>query len=203
MRVARIVLLALLFAAAPAAAQAPYAVRVADDRSALLLVGPVLAEAALIEALEAGLPVRMRFRAELWKDALFDDLVGDGEFVLVVRYEPIERVYQVLDGRRAGAVASFRSFALMRGAVEATYRMDFRPRSTGRYYYLSTLELETLALSDLEELQAWLSGELSPAVAGDGNVLGALGSGARRLFIRVLRLPTRRFEARSPTFRIR
>ncbi|HEX7050775.1 MAG TPA: hypothetical protein VF188_11275, partial [Longimicrobiales bacterium] len=76
------------------------------------------------------------------------------------------------------------------------------PVRSGRYYYTATLELETLSLSDLEELERWLEGELEPAVSGEGSVPGALGQGMKRLLIRVLGLPARTFEARSEMFRI-
>ena len=204
MRVAAVALLLALARAVPAWAQTPLAVAPAEgDRSPVLSVGPVLAEADLAEAMRSGLPVRMRFRTELWRDEFLDDLVADVEFVLVLRYEPIERRYEVYDERSRGAAGYYSSYSRMRAAVETRYGFDMRPRGRGRYYYLSSLEIETLALSDLDELQSWLRGELSPAVAGEGSILGAIGNGARRAFIRVLGLPARRHEARSALFRIR
>ncbi len=201
---ARLVILLLLFRAAPVGAQAALAVSPADgDRSPIVSVGPVLAEAALAEALVSGLPVRMRFRTELWRDELIDDLVADDDFIIVLRYEPIERRYEVYDGRRGAAAGYYSSYARVRAALETRYHLDMRPRSRGRYYYLSNLEVETLALSDLDELESWLRGELTPAVSGGGSVLGAIGNGAKRVFIRVLGLPARRLEARSAPFRIR
>lgn len=204
MRLAALALLLALARAAPAWAQSPLVVTPADpDRSPVLTVGPVLAEADLAEAMRSGLPVRMRFRTELWRDEFLDDLVADGEFVLVLRYEPIERRYEVYDERRRGAAGFYSTYSRMRTAVESRYGFDMRPRARGRYYYLSSVEIETLALSDLDELQSWLRGELTPAVSGEGSVLGAIGNGARRVFIRVLGLPARRHEARSAPFRIR
>ena len=203
MRAAFLLACSLLFAA-PLAAQTQLTVTPSEtDRRAIVQVGPVLAEAALAEAMRSGLPVRMRFRTELWRDELLDDLVDDDAFVIVLRYEPIERRYEVYDERRRGATGYYSSYDRMRAAIESRYALDMRPRSRGRYYYLASLEVETLALSDLEELQGWLSGELSPAVSGDGSILGAIGNGARRVFIRVLGLPARRLEARSAPFRIR
>ena len=77
-----------------------------------------------------------------------------------------------------------------------------RPRTPGRYYYTATLELETLSLSDLEELERWLQGELQPAVTGDRSIPGAVGQGAKRLMIRLLGLPARRLEGRSGKFEV-
>lgn len=96
----------------------------------------------------------------------------------------------------------FNSFAAVRAAFEAGYTPGLRPRRNGRYYYTALLELETLTLSDLAELERWLKGELQPAVSGDGSVPSAVGLGVKRLLIRVLRLPARRYEARSGWFRV-
>ena len=204
MKAARTARLVLLLAATPVAAQEPLSVGAAPgDQSAVLSVGPILGEAALAEALHSGLPVRMRFRTELWRDELLDDLVDDAAFILVLRYEPIARRYEVYDSRSGGVAGYYSSYARMRGAIETGYPVPIRPRARGRYYYLASLEVETLALSDLDELQSWLRGELTPAVGGDGSILAAIGNGAKRVFIRVLGLPARRVEARSPPFRIR
>ena len=203
MRAAAVALAIASLTAAPAAAQTLTVGPSETDRRAIVAVGPVLAEAALGEALRSGLPVRMRFRTELWRDELLDDLVADDDFIVVLRYEPIERRYEVYDQRRRGIAGVYSSYDRMRAAVETRYPLDMRPRSRGRYYYIASLEVETLALSDLDELQGWLRGELSPAVEGQGSVLGALGNGAKRVFIRVLGLPARRLEARSAPFRIR
>lgn len=204
MRRARHAALAVLLGLTPAAAQAQLSVAPAGTtRAPMIHVGPVLGEAALAEALQSGLPVRMHFRAELWRDEFFDDLVDDADFVIVLRYEPLERRYEVYDTRRSRTAGLYSSYARMRAGVETYYGIDIRPRSRGRYYYLASLEVETLALSDLDELEGWLRGELTPAVSGGGSVLGAIGNGAKRVFIRVLGLPARRLEARSPPFRIR
>jgi hypothetical protein len=81
--------------------------------------------------------------------------------------------------------------------------VDVRPSRTGRYYYLAKLEVETLSLSDLEELRRWLRGEVGPAVAGSGSPESAVESGVRRVLVRMIGLPTRRMEARSGTFTVR
>jgi hypothetical protein len=79
---------------------------------------------------------------------------------------------------------------------------DWASRLSGRYYYTAVLQIETLSLSDLDELERWLQGELGPAVSGRRSLSDAVGEGAKRLLIRLLGLPTRRVEARSDRFRI-
>jgi hypothetical protein len=76
------------------------------------------------------------------------------------------------------------------------------PRGSGQYYYTVTLQIETLSVSDLDELEHWLQGELQPAVSGQRSVPGAIGQGAKRLMLRILDLPERRYDARTGRFRI-
>ncbi len=117
-------------------------------------------------------------------------------------YEPLEDRFAVRSQSSPSDVRRFSSFEAARAAVEGVHALGLRPMRSGRFYYTAVLELETLSLSDLEELERWLQGELEPAVSGEGSVPGAVGRGVKRLFIRVLGLPARRYEARSDWFRV-
>ena len=172
-----------------------------QDQRAVVRLGPVLATDELHDAAMSGLPIRLRVRTELWKDEMFDDLVQTATWSAVLVYEPLNRRFYM---RAADARATARQFAtwdLARAAVEGEVPIRLRPRSGGRYYYTATLEIETLSVSDLKELERWLQGELQPAVGGDQSIPGAIGEGAKRLLIRVLGVPTRRIETRSGRFR--
>lgn len=164
-------------------------------------VGDILGDPALEEALRSGLPLRMRFRTELWRDRLFDSLIDDVVWSVVIAFEPLEGLFLV--GRpETESADSYSSFARLRAAVERVYSPRVRPRRPGRYYYLASLEIETLSLSDLEELRHWLRGDLAPAVGASGSIAGAVGTGLRRFLIRVLDVPTRRYDARSERFQV-
>lgn len=167
-----------------------------------LQVGSILDDPAIEEAVRSGLPLRLKMRAELWRDGFFNSLEGDRETTVIVFYQPLEDNFVVRTNHPGRVeVRGFESFARVRAAVEGGYSPDLRPRRRGRYYYTAALEVETLTLSDLAELERWLKGELQPAVSGDRSVPSAVGQGVKRLLVRVLRLPARRFEARSPWFR--
>jgi hypothetical protein len=171
------------------------------DAGASVVVGEVLGDAALVNALESGLPLRLRFRLELWRDRFFDELVDRSDWQTILVLEPMEQRY-LLAAENPAASAAYTSYAQVRAAVERAHPPRLRPPGPGRYYYLATLEIETLSLSDLEELGHWLRGELGPALQGRRTITGALGTGIRRAFIRVLRLPTRKHQARSEIFSI-
>lgn len=199
----------LLFAAAPesaAALQTP-AFAVAPDSSAdqhaHIHIGPVLEEPELARALRSGLPIRLRVRIELWRDGFFDDLAGDATWTAVMLYEPLGESYIVRTTASESVSRRYSSYDEARAVIEGGITLPLAPGRAGRYYYTATLEVETLSLSDLEELEHWLRGELRPAVGGEGSVVGAVGEGFKRLLVRLLRLPTRRYEARSKEFEVR
>jgi hypothetical protein len=170
----------------------------AEWRPFLRTTGLLVDDRALRDALGSGLPLRFRFRVELWEKALLDRLVASEEATLAVVQDPLDRTYVVATGRTNATYASLADAerAVARGSP-ATLRP---PARGGRFYYLATLDVETLSLSDLEELQRWLRGEAQPAVQGRTPVGRAVGRGVQRAFVRMIGLPSRRYEARSVTF---
>jgi hypothetical protein len=174
----------------------------ANGHRPVIRVGPVLADGELERAATSGLPLRVRVRVELWKDRLFDQLVDSTSWSTVIVHEPIGDQFFVrsLPASRGSRRAS--SYASARQAVESEYLLSMRPPGEGRYYYTVSLQIETLSVSDLEELERWLQGELQPAVSGQRSVPGAIGQGAKRLMLRILDLPERRYEARTGRFRV-
>lgn len=201
-RAAFLALAALAVSAAHTTAQAPLAVRVGEGGAPTVVTRGVLEDRALAEAVRSGLPLRMRFRIELWRDTWFDDLMGQESWTAVLVYEPLERRYLVV-APGTDSVAAYPSYARARAPLERPYTPGLRPAGSGTYYYLAYLEIETLSLSDLDELERWLRGELGPAVRGRESLTGAIGTGLKRLLVRVLGLPARRYEARSEPFDVR
>lgn len=191
---------ALVLAAAPLGAQDPLVLQPASTGPRVAVPG-LLDDDALENAVRSGLPLRMRFRIELWRDGFVDGLVAQSAWSVAVAFEPLEQHYMagVLP---SDSLAAFDTWAAARAAVEGPYTPAMRPAAGGTYYYIGVVEVETLSLSDLDELERWLRGELEPAVRGRGSVGGAVGTGLKRLLIRIIGLPARRHEARSPPFRV-
>lgn len=188
-----------LFRAVPQKPPLAIAVDSANGFRPVLEIGSVLQDAELEEATSSGLPIRLRIRVELWRDGFIDDLEASDSWTVILLFEPLERVYLVRP--RSGRAQRYASYGGARGALETRYPLDIRPRRSGNYYYTANLEVETLSLSDLDELERWLQGELQPAVTGDRSIPGAVAQGAKRLLIRVLGLPSKHLEARSARFR--
>ena len=165
-------------------------------------MGNLFADEALSQALHSGLPVRIQVDAGLWKDGLFDRERGRGEWRASVLFDPLEQRYRVATGGEPGQEIAVDSLEAVAGALQAGFHLPLRPREAGKYYYLGQVEVETLSLSDLEELQRWLRGDLAVAVRGEEAVGTAVGRGVHRLMVRMLGIPTRRYKVRTETFRM-
>ena len=192
---------ALLLAGLLAFAQGPPLSVRPHAEGAALVIGRVLDDRELADAARAGLPIRLRIRVELWRDKFIDELVEATAWSTVVAFEPLSRRFFVRMTSGDQPARVFASLEAARTAIEREYAVALRPRRSGTFYYIATLEVETLSVSDLQELERWLQGNLQPAVGGDQSIPGAIGDGAKRLLIRVLGVPSRRFEARSSRFR--
>lgn len=190
-----------LCAAVPSGAAAQGGDALQVDRATGTLqveLGRFLADEGLRRALHSGLPVRIEVRAELWRDGFFDQQADGDTWRASIFYDPVTRNYEVTVGD--GLPELFTDLAESGAALESAFVLDVRPRQPGRYYYLAEVELETLSLSDLEELGRWLQGDLGPAVAGERPAETAVTRGLRRLMVRALRLPARRERLRTDPF---
>jgi hypothetical protein len=194
----------------------------AQDRPVLSVVNPradslavsgpivratgVLADRPVRELLDHGFPARLRFRCELWSAAgWFDNLLRVVEWDLVVQYEPISRRYHTahLLGDSIVSRGVFRELADAVVEVERPWRPPIRAAGNrATQYYNVILTLEMLSVSDLDELQRWVRGDLTPAVRGQRNPGTALSRGARTLLSRLLGGERRTLESRSRTFRV-
>ncbi len=164
----------------------------------------VLGERYLVDLLRNGFPARLHYRAELWTaSGLFNSRQRRAEWDVLVRYDAMRQEYDVVRVRGDSVLAAsrFAQFADVVTEVERPVRAPILPLAGRRsqYYYI-TLELEMLSVSDLDEVERWLRGELKPAVRGERNPGTAVGRGMRTLLARVLGGEMRRLEARSQTF---
>lgn len=205
--IARVLTATLLLLFAPpgadsvaAQARIAFAVRPAPATEGwrpLVDIPDLLSDPVLQEALSSGLPLRFHLRVELWERSVFDRLAEAQEISVAILQDPLERIFRL---ETAGSSSSLTSVQQARTALRSILNPSLQPRERGRFYYLASLEVETLSLSDLDELRRWMRGEAQPAVEGRTPAGRALGRGLRRVFIRLLGLPTRRFEARSAAF---
>jgi hypothetical protein len=163
----------------------------------------VLADSGLVRALHAGLPLRFRFTVELWRDRFVDALTDRSEWTIVLDHEPLSDRYRLQRSWDRDRPIWYASLDSARAAVEVWYVSPLAPptAASGRYYYDARLEVDALTVDDLAELEGWLRGDLGPAVRGETGLPGAVARGVRSVFIALVGLSTKRYEARSPPFR--
>jgi hypothetical protein len=205
--------ISLLFVAAPAFAQGggpvlevtPLAANSppggASVRAARLLRG-----AKLQELVRSGFPAAMTFRLELWRvGGIFNELESSQQWNVLVRYDPYSQRYLVVRRQGTTLQEDFGGFATLEAAeavLGTPFPVALRPeRANVRYYYNVVVDIEALSVSDLDELDRWLRGDLQPAVRGKRAPLSVLRRGLGTLLSRVLGGETRHYEARSGTFR--
>lgn len=157
------------------------------------------------ELLLSVFPAALRFRLELWRaGGLFDDLEASESWEVLVRYDPYSRRFSIFRrGRRASEdVSGLATLEAAEAELEKPYPVALQPARAGqRYYYNVIVDVETLSVSDLNELERWLRGDLQPAVRGRRDPFTALRRGIGTLLSRVLGGETRHYEARTGTFR--
>lgn len=174
-------------------------------RGAAVRAGGLLGGAKIRELMRSGFPAALSFRLELWRTGgLFNELESSTNWNVLVRYDPYSQQYLVVRRQGAAFEEDFGGFPTIQ-AAEAVLAQPFpvplQPRRSGtRYYYNLVVDIEALSVSDLDELERWLRGELRPAVRGKRAPIPALRRGLGTLLSRVLGGETLHYEARSGTF---
>lgn len=164
----------------------------------------LLADGKFVGLMRSGFPLRLHYRLELWRvrASWFDQFVREASWDAVARHDPLADDFVLI--RQGGAVSRYATPEELAHALEIPYTVTLRPSgpADARFYFLARLDVTTLNDTDLQELSRWLSGDVGPAVSGEGNLGEALARGAQRVLVRLAGLPRQRLEARSPTFRI-
>ena len=166
----------------------------------------LLTDAAMRDLLSNGFPARLHYRLERWKSGRwFDDIQAASEWDVILKYDVLGKRYQVarVVNKKAQPLGEHATLEAAAEAAEAPYQTTISlPTKGQRGYYNLSLDVELLSLSDLDEVERWLRGELKPAVRGERNPGTALTRGVRTIVVRLLGGEKRHYEARSGTFRL-
>jgi hypothetical protein len=202
---------AILLIAGRATAQKPQVQIVLPDRSAFATEAPSVRSVALLSdepmrnLLVNGFPARLHYRMERWATGgFFDDIKATGEWDVVVKYDALGKLYHVFRAvnNRAVELGAYATLQDAQDVVNTPFRAPISlPRRGQRTYYNVVLDVETLSLTELDEVEQWLRGELKPAVRGKKNPGTAVSRGVRTLMVRLLGGEKRRYEARSGAFK--
>jgi hypothetical protein len=165
----------------------------------------VLSDNRMRELLASGFPARLHYRVELWSsDKWFDNLHRTAEWNVIVRWRGVDQMYEVTMyvGERVLPLGAFRNVEDAEAAVERPLRVPIEaPASNRLYYYVAALEVETLSVSDLDEVGRWLRGEAQPTIRGQRNPGTALSRTIKSITSRLLGGERRGYGARTGEFR--
>ena len=164
----------------------------------------MLASRELRDLLRAGFPARLHFRCELWRnERLNNQLDAAVEWDMLVRFDQLNRKFEVyrIVGERASRLGRYDTAEEAELQLERPYRIMAPPMRRGRsYYYDSSADVEVLSLTDLDEVERWLRGEVRPALRGDRNPGTAVTRTVRSFFVRLLGGERRHYQTQTRTF---
>ncbi|HZJ00296.1 MAG TPA: hypothetical protein VFD22_06505 [Gemmatimonadaceae bacterium] len=206
-----IAIIALAFAGSNAFAQKPQVSVVLPEQSLRAAEPPsvrsqsLITDGAMLDLLRNGFPARLHYRIERWSTGgWFDDIAAEKEWDVVVRYDALKNFFQVyrVVSRQTTLLGSYESIHEAEAALDAPFPAPITPPKKGKKsYYSLTLDIEAISLTELDEVERWLRGELKPAVRGKKNPGTAVGRGVRTVMVRLLGGEKRHYETRTGTFR--
>lgn len=167
----------------------PATANLATEAPTVRTVG-VLTAGRTSELIRNGFPARLHYKLERWAAGTFvNDVKATAEWELIVQYDPLANTYKIIrtTPQRAVVVGEYTDLADADAKLADPFPAPISsPRRGERSYYVLSLNIEAMSLSDLDEVQRWLRGELRPAVRGQRNPGTAVSSGVRTLFVRIL-----------------
>ncbi|MBC8088021.1 MAG: hypothetical protein H7Z40_12205 [Phycisphaerae bacterium] len=176
------------------------------NTSATVSVLGVLADKKFDELMRSGFPVHVHVTAEVWRTGkVFDEIVAKNEWQLIVQFDTFDSNYEVLRITADSIVplGAYKKLMDARVAAELAYAPPLGIPPRGRESYVSVqADVETMQMSDLEEVQRWLRGDARPAVQGKRNPGTAVVRGLRSLITRLLGAEVRHLDARTRPFTI-
>ena len=189
-------LFSICFCASSSAAQSarvdvvlPTTAEMATQPPTVRTIG-VLAAGRTSELIRNGFPARLHYKLERWAAGTFvNDVKATAEWEFITEYDPLAKTYKLVRAtpQNAVVVGEYTDLADVDSKLAEPYPAPISPPKRGeKSYYVVSLGVEAMSLSDLDEVQRWLRGELRPAVRGRRNPGTAVSSGLRTLFVRIL-----------------
>ena len=171
---------------------------------ATVAVVGVLADKKLDDLMRNAFPVHIHVRAEMWRTGqVFDQVAATAEWELIIQFDTFDSNYEVglVTPDSIIPLGAYKKLADARAASERAFTPPLGIPPRGRESYVSVrADVETMQMSDLEEVQRWLNGEARPAVQGKKNPGTAIVRGLRSLITRLLGAEVRHLDGRTRPF---
>ncbi len=196
MRAVVVTILALVLLAGESGAQSarveivlPPMAELASQPPVVRTIG-VLGAGRTAELIRNGFPARLHYKLERWAAGTFvNDVKATSEWEVIAQYDPLAKIYKLVRAttRNAIGLGEYADLSDADAKLAEPFTAPIAaPRRGEKSYYVLTLDVEAMSMSDLDEVQRWLRGELRPAVRGRRNPGVAVTSGVRTLIVRIL-----------------
>jgi hypothetical protein len=182
----------------------PASAALATEPPSIRTIGVVTASHTA-ELIKNGFPARLHYKLERWAAGTFVNSVkATTEWEVIVEFDALNKLYRVVRATSDNATV-LGEFPELRDAdalVAEPYRPLISLPAVGqKSYYVLSLDVQAMSLTDLDEVRRWLRGELRPAVHGERNPGTAVTSGLRTLFVRILGGERIQYQASTGVFR--
>ena len=170
--------------------------------------GPLVSASGVLrdhrESIDAAFSARLTYSVTLWRQTQwFDPVIRDTTWTLIVEFSPMSRSYniRVEIGAKRSVRGPFTSLQQVDSALAAPMEAPIvAPAQSSRMYYSVKLDIQPIDWNELDELEAWLRGEVRPATRGQTSPATPIVGGLRRLFLGMLAGRGTSWKADSQTF---
>lgn len=184
--------------------QLPQSQELASEPPAVRTIG-VLRSGHTAELVRSGFPARLHYKLERWAaGTVVNDVKASVEWEVIAQYDALGQTYRLVRAttQQARVLGDFTTIDAADARLSEPLAVPISlPRSGEKSYYALTLTVEAMSLSDLDEVQRWLKGEVRPAVRGRRNPGTAVSSGLRTLVVRLLGGERIEYETATGVFR--
>jgi hypothetical protein len=169
------------------------------------VAGPLVSAKGVLqdhrESINAAFSARLTYSVTLWRQTRWiDPKISDTSWTMIVDFSPMSRLYhiRVEVGTKRSVRGPFKSLEQVDSALAAPMEAPIvAPAQSSRMYYTVKLAIQPIEWNELDELGAWLGGEV--AQAGSNPASPILG-GIRRFFLGAIAGRGTSWKADSETF---
>lgn len=166
----------------------------------------VLADKSFDKLMRSGFPVRVHVKAELWRSrTLLDEITAETEWEFFIRFDTFDAEYEVVRivDQTIMPLGRFEKLEDAQRASEAPFALRLPTPPRGRSVYIQVqADVQTIDMSDLDELMGWLRGEARPAVQGKKNPTSVVGGAFKSITSRLLGGQVRHLDGRTKPFKL-
>lgn len=171
------------------------------------VAGPLVTTVGVLrdhrETIQHGFAARLNYSVTLWRQQQWaDPRIDDAAWTLIVEFNPMSKEYFIrVDTVGRSARGPFLTLEQVDSALALPLPAPIRaPADARRMYYSVKLDIQPISWNELDELEAWLRGDVRPATRGQANPVQPVVGIIRRFVLSVFGGRRTSYSADSETF---